>query len=661
MRLIVFIVCVTPRLLNFTEAYFGFPLITKPKEIWYELFLESSHQLEGAPVFPGDQCDRVCSTDEIPRVCYYQWKLESYATMGSACWDCKRGNRTHCFHPQCITGNGMERGMVSINRKMPGPSIFVCRNDTIVVDVTNSMEGLSSTIHWHGFHQQETPWMDGVPMVTQCPIPPGTTFRYAFQAREVGTQWYHSHAGYQKANGHIGVAVVRNPNDINRNLYDWDLSEHVMIISDWTLDSVERWVPGLQSSQMQVDSILVNGRGRYKHIDYVPLTVFRVRPGYRYRFRLISAGSQYCPFQLQIEQHRMMIISTDGGAVKAKIVDTLISISGERYDFVVLADKPEGNYWVRVRGIGFCNKMRIEGFAVLSYADPSIPTEDLMYPVDDPPNYDDVFPLGKTLNHHSARCYTPFDNDTCAADLETHEVYRDQALIEATPDQRLYFGFDVVETNNSLLFSQQRFVHFTTVRDAFNVIGVTNNISYTSPSFPLLIQPELITDERRLFCNDTHLPAKCDTHQICFCTHKVKVNLNDIVEVVLFDTALYTQDFYHPYHIHGYRFIVTDMGRLPEEALDRRLDYLRENKFTRKPNSHNPPYKDTISIPNEGFVRTRFRAKNPGFWLIHCHFEWHMATGMGLILQVGELNQMPKAPVDFPRCGNFKMKLSGLD
>ncbi|XP_053694017.1 uncharacterized protein LOC128741918 [Sabethes cyaneus] len=643
-------------------CYYDFPLLTKPKEIWAELTEETNSQSnQDVRVYPGEECDRTCSTNEPPRVCYFHWTLENYASMGSSCWDCARGIREHCFHSQCVTGNGMERAIVSINRKMPGPSIYVCRNDTIVVDVLNSMEGLASTIHWHGFHQKDTPWMDGVPMITQCPIPSGTTFRYSFTAKEAGTQWYHSHSGYQKPNGHIGAAIVRNPSDINADLYDYDHSEHVMIISDWTLDSVERWVPGLQSSQMRVDSVLINGRGRYKHIDYVPLTVFRVRPNKRYRFRLISAGSQYCPFRLQIEKHRMMIISTDGGAVKPHIVDTLISVSGERYDFVLRTDQLEGNYWIRVRGIGFCNKINVEGFAILSYADPTIPTEDLMFPVDDPPNFDDEFPLGITLNHHTARCYTPHDNDTCAADLESHEVFRDKELIESRPDKRLYLGFDVIESNNSLLFSQQGYVHYATVRNAFNAIGVTNNISFIWPSFPLLIQPELITNENRQFCNDTHLPAQCNDYAICFCTHKLKVDLNDIVEVVLFDTALCTQDFYHPYHIHGHRFIVTDMGRLPEEAMNRRLDYLQENKFTRKPNSHNPPYKDTISIPNKGFVRTRFRANNPGFWLIHCHFEWHLGTGMGLVLQVGEVHEMRKAPPDFPRCGNFKTKLNGLD
>ena len=33
-----------------------------------------------------------------------------------------------------------------------------------------------------------------------------------------------------------------------------------------------------------------------------PLTVYRVKKGYRYRFRLVSSGSQFCPFQLQVSR-----------------------------------------------------------------------------------------------------------------------------------------------------------------------------------------------------------------------------------------------------------------------------------------------------------------------------------------------------------------------
>ena len=71
----------------------------------------------------------------------------------------------------------------------------MCKNDLIVVDVVNKAAGTAASIHWHGFHMRETPYMDGVPFVTQCPIAYSTTFRYSFRATESGTQFYHSHSG----------------------------------------------------------------------------------------------------------------------------------------------------------------------------------------------------------------------------------------------------------------------------------------------------------------------------------------------------------------------------------------------------------------------------------------------------------------------------------
>lgn len=37
--------------------------------------------------------------------------------------------------------------------------------------------------------------MDGVPLVTQCPISPASSFRYNFIAENPGTHFYHSHSG----------------------------------------------------------------------------------------------------------------------------------------------------------------------------------------------------------------------------------------------------------------------------------------------------------------------------------------------------------------------------------------------------------------------------------------------------------------------------------
>lgn len=144
---------------------------------------------------PGKDCLRPCTLTGAPKICYFKWTLEFYQTMGSACHNCSDGNHTDCFHPQCVTADGVERGFMSINRKFPGPNIEICQGDLLIVDVDNHMAGTSTSIHWHGILQPMTNYMDGVAMVTQCPITYYTSFRYHFVAEIPGTHHYHSHAG----------------------------------------------------------------------------------------------------------------------------------------------------------------------------------------------------------------------------------------------------------------------------------------------------------------------------------------------------------------------------------------------------------------------------------------------------------------------------------
>lgn len=66
---------------------------------------------------------------------------------------------------------------MSVNRMIPGPAVQVCQNDVINVIVKNELhEGTS--IHWHGMLQKGTPHMDGVSLITQCPINYNNAFEY---------------------------------------------------------------------------------------------------------------------------------------------------------------------------------------------------------------------------------------------------------------------------------------------------------------------------------------------------------------------------------------------------------------------------------------------------------------------------------------------------
>ena len=202
---------------------------------------------------------------------------------------------------------------MSINQKLPGPEINVCKGDRIIVDVTNHMAGQGLTIHWHGLHQRETPWYDGVPMVTQCPINTGNTFRYKFKASEAGTLFYHAHSGVHRSNGVVGKFVVRDPNEPHANAYDYDLAEHSILLLDWNNDMAEEKAPGIRSVRSLPDGILINGFGNYfdpnnGDYKYAPIAVFYVERGKKHRFRFANAGSHPCAQEIWVRFFLLRII-----------------------------------------------------------------------------------------------------------------------------------------------------------------------------------------------------------------------------------------------------------------------------------------------------------------------------------------------------------------
>jgi len=67
--------------------------------------------------------------------------------------------------------------------------------DGFHVEVVNQLK-VPTSIHWHGLILPNL--MDGVPFVTQNPIPPGKSFRYDFPLKQSGTYWMHSHYGFQE-------------------------------------------------------------------------------------------------------------------------------------------------------------------------------------------------------------------------------------------------------------------------------------------------------------------------------------------------------------------------------------------------------------------------------------------------------------------------------
>lgn len=43
-----------------------------------------------------------------------------------------------------------------------------------------------------------------------------------------------------------------------------------------------------------------------------------------------------------------------------------------------------------------------------------------------------------------------------------------------------------------------------------------------------------------------------------------------------------------------------------------------------------------------------------GYWLFHCHIEFHAEVGMSLVFKVGDHSEMLPVPTKFPQCGDWQ-------
>ena len=127
---------------------------------------------------------------------------------------------------------------MGFNGSTPGPLIKVRQGNELVTKFENRT-GEASSIHWHGI--RITNGMDGVPGLTQDPVPDGQDFEYRFVAPDAGTYWYHSHnrSWEQVARGLYGPLIVEETSppdgdaDIVGIVDDWRLGEDAEFIDDF--------------------------------------------------------------------------------------------------------------------------------------------------------------------------------------------------------------------------------------------------------------------------------------------------------------------------------------------------------------------------------------------------------------------------------------------
>ncbi|WP_132998137.1 multicopper oxidase family protein [Sulfitobacter pontiacus] len=220
----------------------------------------------------------------------------------------------------------------SYNGSLPGPEIRVLQGDRIRVLAENGLnEG--TTVHWHGIRTPNA--MDGVPFLTQDPIPVGGKFLYEFDALDAGTFWYHPHqrSSEQVGRGLYGPLIVeeadpiRVDRDLTWMLDDWRMTREGQIAGDF----------GSRHDAMHGgrigNSVTINGQ--------MPERI-SVRSGERIRLRLINAANARI-FGLNFGGLAPVVVALDGQPVSPHVPDDDIVVVGPamRVDLVIdMTGKP---------------------------------------------------------------------------------------------------------------------------------------------------------------------------------------------------------------------------------------------------------------------------------------------------------------------------------
>ena len=257
---------------------------------------------------------------------------------------------------QTIAPDGVERSVMLVNGEFPGPTLEANWGDEFSVTVTNLLEDEGTSIHWHGILQKGTPYMDGVPGIHSCPMAPGQTFTYTFQADLYGSSWWHAHYSAQYAGGLFGAMIIHGPRNV-----DYDIDVGPILLTDYYHDdyyTLVEEVMGTDLSLVSPHSInnLINGKGVYNCsllsdpstcTPDAGLSHFSFQSGQSHRLRLINAGAEGVQ-KFSIDGHTMQVMAYDFVPIVPYDTEIVTLGVGQRADVIVQANfSSTSSWWMR--------------------------------------------------------------------------------------------------------------------------------------------------------------------------------------------------------------------------------------------------------------------------------------------------------------------------
>ncbi|KAL5722779.1 laccase [Ranunculus cassubicifolius] len=531
------------------------------------------------------------------------------------------------------------------NGSLPGPTISVREGDTLVVHVlNNSPYGI--TIHWHGVFQLFSAWADGAGYVTQCPIPPKSSYTYRFSVTgQEGTLWWHAHISTIRETLH-GALVIR-PRLGRSYPFPKPYKEVPIILGEWynaNVVDLEETLIKSGGSQVLSDALTINGQPG----DLYPCSknnIFKmdVVQGKTYLLRIISAVMNDHLF-FKIAQHTFTVVGADARYIEPYKTDVIVIAPGQTVDALFTANQPPGSYYMAARAYS--------------------PTPPLLFANGT---------ITATIRYNGAlRSSTPLMPILPGTrDVETaHRFYSNLTSLTTNPhwlpvptkvDEKMFiaFGMGLAQCGENNATCANR------VGSQYRFASNMNNISFELPTTISMLEAyhkgmkgiytEDFPDRPLVEFDYTNpklgltFPNPNPTPILPFITigkkeTRVKrLKYNSVVEIVLQNTAVLAAEN-HPMHFHGFDFYVLAQGFGNYDPVTGPMKF----------NLVNPQLRNTIGVPMGGWAVIRFIANNPGMWFAHCHRETHVPWGMDMafLIENGPTpsTSLPPPPRDLPSC-----------
>ena len=602
--------------------------------------------------------------------------------------------------------DGELRDVILINGELGGPLIVVDQNEQLNITILNDLDNPQYTgyfggvtVHWHGLSMAGVPYLDGAAHVSQCPLQRKQTQHVDWTVFEpAGTYWYHAHSSMLTADGFAGALIVTGPKDVAyKEAYDV-VDDVVLLVQDWfRADSVVQ-AKGL-NQPLGIDpgqtgdahftwigtprSLLFNFRGCER--DCTPpignataqtcdpdpdcdsrymLDVSPARAGNSttdspsIRVRMIGAGSLV--YQIVcFEGHEVTLIETDARPVQPLLLeDGCVDVNvGQRMDVILklktkdqLRDAGTTQFWITGRGTGRAGMPA--SYGILSYANSTeLPYTPPPQPADARPNWsEDDFGF-----------------------LEIKNTQTPSWVSSRQPaNKTVYFDITqpVLQQTNQIRWALANAVYLTTACDV-SVLDELRSPDHLSDSNPNVVSnssalqnvdiyqmpglglPGSGSDKAFIFMNLAEDPALSPDQPVAG-SPILSTEPGSVVDIIVQSMppeALggvqlnRTKQEQHPMHLHGHHVYLIGSGQglygdlaRDKEALDSYLNF------------DDPQLRDTVTLPEAGWLYLRFRADNLGVWPFHCHILSHEFMGMAALFTTGD-EDIPAAPAGLlPAC-----------